>query len=51
MAKGTFSLVGMAYSGAKTANFGVLGLDFRRFGVKTTVFDYYVTRRWLCDIA
>ena len=44
MAKGTVTLVGMAYSGTKTANFGVLGLDFRRFWVKTTVFDYYLTK-------
>ena len=51
MAEGTVTLVRMAYSGAKTADFGVLGPYFRRFWVKTTVLDYYVTKKWLCDIA
>ena len=50
LAKGAVTLVGMAYSGAKTANFGVLGLNIYRFWIKTTVFDYYVTRKWLRDI-
>ena len=51
MAEGTVALVGMAYLGAKTANFGVLGPNFCRFLVKTTILDYYVTKNWLCDIA
>ena len=51
MSKDTVALVGMAYSGAKTANFGVLGPNVRRFWVKTTVLDYYETKQWLCHIA
>ena len=31
MTKGTVTLIGMAYSGAKTANFGVLGPNFPPF--------------------
>ncbi len=50
MAEGTVALVGIAYLEAKTANFGVLGHNFRRCWVKTTVLDYYVTTNWLCDI-
>ena len=49
--EGSVTLVGMAYSGAKTANFWVLGPNFRRLWVKTTVLDYYVTKIWLRDIA
>ena len=45
MAEGTVTLVGLAYLGAKTVNFGDLGLNFHRFGVKTTVLGYYVTKK------
>ena len=51
MAEGTVTLAGMAYLGAKTANFGGLGPNFRRFEVKITVLDYYVINIWSCDIA
>ena len=44
--KGTVTLVRMAYSGVITAGFGNLGPYFRRFfWVKTTVLDYYVTKK------
>ena len=39
MAEGTVTLAGMPYLGVKTANFGVLGPNFRHFWVKTTVLD------------
>ena len=50
MAKRKVTLVGIAYSEAKTSTFGVLGPDFRRCWVKTTVLDYYVTKKQLIDI-
>ena len=44
MAEGTVALVGLAYLGAKTTTFGVLGPNFRLFWVKPTILDYYVTK-------
>ena len=51
MAEGTVVLACMAYLGVKTARFRVLGPNFCRFWVKTTVLDYQVTKKWSRDIA
>ena len=50
VAEGTVTLIGLAYLRTKTANFGVLGPNFHRFWVETTVLDYYMTKKGLCDI-
>ena len=35
----------------KPTDLGILGPNFRRFWVKFTVLAYYVTKKWLFDIA
>ena len=44
MPKGTVTLVGLTYLVAKTANFGVLEPNFRRWD-KIAVLGYYVTKQ------